>query len=113
MPLACSTLRLTMPQPPHSIQPVPPQVRQASSAPRQTKQRKSSSALGSVNGKYDGRSRVSRPSPNSSAMNRSSVPRRCAMVRPSSIASPSTWWNTGVCVASSSSVRNVLPGQMT
>ena len=47
-----------MPQPPHSIQPVPLQVRQRGRSPRQTKQRRSISALGSVNGKNDGRSRV-------------------------------------------------------
>ena len=35
------------------------------------------------------------------------------MVRPLSTARPSTWWNTGVCVASSSSVRNTLPGHAT
>ena len=35
------------------------------------------------------------------------------MVRPLSIARPSTWWKTGVCVASSASVRNVLPGHAT
>ncbi len=35
------------------------------------------------------------------------------MVRPLSTASPpSTWWNTGVWVASSSSVRKVRPSEM-
>src|SRR3982750_4480823 len=47
-----------MPRPPHSIQPVPLQVRQPRSLPAQTKQRTSGSALGSVNGKNEGRRRV-------------------------------------------------------
>ena len=33
------------------------------------------------------------------------------MVRCLSTASASHWWNTGVCVASSSSVRNTRPGE--
>jgi hypothetical protein len=33
------------------------------------------------------------------------------MVSPRSTARPSTWWNTGVCVASSSSVRYTRPGR--
>ena len=32
------------------------------------------------------------------------------MVRPLSTARPSTWWNTGVCVASRASERKTLPG---
>ena len=56
MPHARSTRGLTMPQPPHSIQPSLPQVRQSQSGlptdwPRQTKHSRSGSALGSVNGK--------------------------------------------------------------
>ena len=35
------------------------------------------------------------------------------MVRPSSTASPSIWWNTGLCVASSASLRKHLPGLTT
>ena len=38
---------------------------------------------------------------------------RCAIVMPLSTARPSTWWNTGVWVASSASVRNVRPGHTT
>ena len=76
-----------------------------------SKQRQSISALGSVNGKYDGRSRVTVPSPNSRETKASRLPLRWAIVMPSSTARPSNWWNTGVCVASSSSVRNTLPGQ--
>ena len=53
-----------------------------------------------------GRRRICAPSPNIARARCSSVPRRCAIVRPLSTASPSTWLNTGVCVASSSSVRN-------
>ena len=35
------------------------------------------------------------------------------MVRPSSTARPSIWWNTGLCVASSASLRKHLPGLTT
>ena len=80
---------------------------------RQTKQTRSTSALGSVNGKYDGRNRVTMPSPNIADAKWSRVPLRWAIVMPSSIASPSTWWKTGEWVASNSSVRNTRPGQTT
>ena len=114
MPQAVSTRGLTTPQPPHSIQPSPRQVRQASeSTPRQTKQRRSTSADGSVNGKYDGRNRVAMPSPNIRAAKWSRVPLRWAMVMPSSTTRPSTWWNIGLWVASYSSVRKTRPGQTT
>ena len=66
-----------------------------------------------MKGKYDGRSRVRDSAPNIARANASSVPLRCAIVMPLSTARPSTWWNTGVWVASSSSVRNVRPGQTT
>src|SRR5690606_18290339 len=49
-PVAASTRGLTMPQPPHSIQPSPRHVRQcvrACGSSLQTKQRRSTSALGS------------------------------------------------------------------
>ena len=78
--------------------------------PLHTKQSTSTSADGSVNGKYDGRSRVTTSAPNISAAKWSSVPFRCAIVMPRSTTSPSTWLNTGLCVASSSSVRYVRPG---
>jgi len=116
MPQAASTRGLTTPQPPHSIQPSPLQVRQVSTAgssPRHTKQTRSTSAEGSVNGKYDGRKRVVMPSPNIDCAKWSSVPLRWAIVMPLSTTRPSTWENTGVCVASSSSVRNTRPGQIT
>ena len=56
IPTAVKTRGLTMPQPPHSIHPSLPQVRQAreaspTEAPRHTKYSRSTSALGSVNGK--------------------------------------------------------------
>ena len=66
-----------------------------------------------MNGKYDGRNRVVMPSPNIAVAKWSSVPLRWAIVMPLSTTSPSTWGKTGVCVASSSSVRNTRPGQMT
>ncbi len=53
------------------------------------------------------------PGPNITSANRSSVPFRWAIVSPLSTARPSTWWKTGVWVASSSSVRKVLPGEIT
>ena len=90
-----------MPQPPHSIQPAPPFF---------CGNHRSISALGSVNGKNDGRRRVRASGPKIACAKWSSVPLRLAIVRPLSTARPSTWWNTGVCVASSSSVRNTLPG---
>src|SRR5258707_789685 len=70
MPQATSTRGLTTPQPPHSIHPSDEHVRQGlagspTDAPRQTKHSTSNSAEGSVKGKYDGRQRVRRPSPNS------------------------------------------------
>src|SRR6185503_1927526 len=103
MPHARKTFGFTMPQPPHSTQPGPPFL-----FGNQT----STSADGSVNGKKCGRNRVRPCGPNSERANASSVPRRWAIVRPLSTASPSTWWNTGVWVASSSSVRKVLPIEM-
>ena len=68
-PQARSTAGLTMPQPPTSIQPSLPHTRQGwrAGSPWQAKHCRSSSALGSVNGKYDGRSRVRVPSPNMAA----------------------------------------------
>ena len=93
-----------MPQPPHSTQPAPPFF---------SGNHTSISADGSVNGKNDGRSRVVDSGPNIARAKWSSVPFRCAMDRCRSMASPSTWWNTGVWVASSSSVRYTRPGQAT
>src|SRR3954447_24731953 len=103
MPQAVSTRGLTTPQPPHSIHPSDEQVRQGfagspTDAPRQTKHSTSNSADGSVKGKYDGRHRVRRPEPNNVDARWSRVPRKWAIVMPSSTASPSTWWKTGVCV---------------
>src|SRR5690606_4735459 len=68
-PQARSTCGLTMPQPPHSIQPSEEQVRHGLSgsstdAPRQTKHFRSNSADGSVNGKNDGRHLISCSGPN-------------------------------------------------
>src|SRR5690606_10483971 len=91
-PAARSTLGLTMPQPPHSIQPAPPFF---------CGNHRSISADGSVNGKNAGRRRVRASGPNMARANASSVPTRLAMVSPLSTAMPSTWWKTGVCVWSS------------
>ena len=71
------------------------------------------SADGSVNGKKSGRSLVRSPSPNIASTKALIAPRRSAMVSPSSTARPSIWWNTGLCVASSASLRKHLPGLTT
>ena len=73
----------------------------------------SNSADGSVNGKYDGRRRVVRSSPNSAFTNASMVPARSANVMSRSTTRPSIWWNTGRCVASAVSWRNIWPGATT
>src|SRR5262249_32270244 len=95
MPQATSTRGLTIPQPPHSIQPSDLQVRHGRSglpteAPRQAKHWMSNSADGSVNGKYDGRHRVASPAPSMGAARGSRVPFRWAIVMPPSTAGPST-----------------------
>ena len=87
MPHISSTLGLTMPLPSTSIQPVPLHTRQP--FPRQLKQVRSTSALGSVKGKKLGRKRVAMSSPYRRLANASSVPRRSAMVMCSSITRPS------------------------
>ena len=63
-----------MPEPRISSHPVALQMRQP--APLQPKQRTSTSAEGSVNGKKDGRKRIRLSAPNSSRANSSSVPLR-------------------------------------
>jgi hypothetical protein len=110
MPQAASTRGLTMPQPAISTQPCERHTRQgappgSADAPRHTWHSIDTSADGSVNGKKSGRSRVRRPSPNMASTNARIAPRRSAMVRPSSTARHSIWWNTGLCVASSASLR--------
>ena len=94
MPQAASTRGLTMPQPPHSIQPSERQVRQGRSglpteSPCQTKHSRSTSADGSVKGKKCGRILVF-TSPNMARARWSSVPRRSAMEMPLSMTRPSS-----------------------
>src|SRR5580692_7285391 len=118
MPHATSTRGLTMPAPAISIQPWDRQTRHGSApglveAPRHTWHSMDTSADGSVNGKKSGRSLVRSPSPNIASTNAVIAPRKSAMVRPSSTASSSIWWNTGLCVASRVSVRQHLPGLTT
>ena len=96
-----------MPEPRISSQPVPLQRLQRApsrelAVPSQWKHETSTSTLGSVNGKKCGRRRTSRSSPKIARANASSVPLRSASVMSSSTASPSIWWNCGVCVASES-----------
>ena len=55
----------------------------------------SNSADGSVNGKYEARTRV-RTSPNMARTKWSIDPRKWAIVSPLSTASSSIWWKTGV-----------------
>ena len=73
----------------------------------------SNSADGSVNGKYDGRKRDEKPGPKNASVNAWMQPARWANVMPLSTTSPSSWWNTGMCVASGVSRRNTRPGAMT
>ena len=70
----------------------------------------SNSADGSVNGKYDGRSRDVKSPPKNAFVNASIVPARSAIVMSRSTTNPSIWWNTGMCVASGVSRRNTRPG---
>ena len=96
-----------MPAPPTSIQPIPLQRLQrsppaSSPLPSHWKQETSNSTLGSVKGKKWGRIRALRPAPKIALSISSSVPCRSASVIPSPIASPSTWWNIGLWVASES-----------
>ena len=107
-----------MPQPASSIQPWDRHTRHGSppgrvEAPRQMWHSMDTSADGSVNGKKSGRSRTRSPSPNIASTNARIAPRRSAMVRPSSTARHSIWWNTGLCVASSASLRKHVPGLTT
>ena len=70
--------------------------------PSHWKQETSNSTLGSVKGKKCGRIRALRAPPKIARSISSSVPCRSASVIPSPIASPSTWWNIGLWVASES-----------
>src|SRR5580693_3612948 len=81
IPAARNTFGFTIPQPPHSTQPAPPLL---------FSNHTSTSADGSVKGKKCGRILVRACGPNSARANASSVPRRCAIDRPRSTASPST-----------------------
>src|SRR5579863_10455580 len=86
-----NTAGSTMPQPSssihpdclHFLQPLPPQKMQLICT----------SALGSVNGKNDGKNRVFTEEPKSAFMAWSSVPFRSLKVMLVSTHSPSTWWN--------------------
>ena len=63
----------------------------------------STSIDGSVNGKCDGRKRTGRSGTAKKARQKSVMqPLRCPMWMSVSTASPSTWWNIGVWVASES-----------
>ena len=83
MPLASNTLGSTMPQPRISSQPVPLQTGQP--LPPQRLHETSTSAEGSVKGKYDGRIRMAVCSPKSSLAKNSSDCFRSANETPSSM----------------------------
>ena len=51
-------------------------------------------------------------SPNIFLAKSSSVPFRSPIVMPLSTTSPSNWWNSGECVASTASERYTRPGEM-
>src|ERR1700676_5714675 len=93
MPQALKTCGCTMPQPAISSQPVCLQTRQPS--PRHSTQLMSTSAEGSVNGKYDGRSRIDSCCSKNPSMKRCSVDLRFAKLTFWSTYSPSTWGNLG------------------
>src|ERR1700693_3070885 len=98
-----------MPEPSSSIQPLALQFGQRAELwyppPPQNMQEIKTSALGSVNGKNDGRKRVFTEEPNSDFMAWSSEPLRSQNVMLVSTQRPSTWWNIGECVASGASLR--------
>src|SRR5436853_246859 len=104
-----------MPQPSNSTQPLVLHTLHGSFAliyplPPHLKQVIAISALGSVNGKNDGCSRVFVLEPKNDFMAWSSVPLRSQKVMFVSTHKPSIWWNIGECVASASSLRWTLPG---
>src|SRR5512140_3387768 len=93
-----------MPEPSISIHPLVLQFGQRFvpwyPPPPQKMQLISTSALGSVKGKNDGRKRVFTDEPNNDFMAWSREPFRSQKVMFVSTASPSTWWNMGECVGS-------------
>src|SRR5258708_2925484 len=97
-----------MPQPRSSIQPECLHLRQP--LPPQKMQLTCTSALGSVKGKKLGKNRVFTSDPNSAFIAWSSVPFRSEKVILVSTHSPSTWWNTGECVASAADAHAHLAG---
>ena len=99
-PQFCSTLGCTIPQPTISIHSSPWPI---FTSPPERSQRTSISALGSVNGKWCGRKRVSTSGVSKKRLMKvSSVHFRWPIWMARSITSPSIWWNIGVCVASES-----------
>src|SRR5579862_7408081 len=98
-----------MPQPRISIHPVCLQGRHGSvprrPLPPQMKHETYISALGSVNGKNDGRKLVFTLDPKNSFIAWSSVPFKSPKVMFVSTANPSIWWNIGEWLASGGSLR--------
>ena len=95
----------TIPEPPISIQPEPPQVRQVSLLPPQPGQVVSTSALGSVKGKNEGRNRTACLGPKSSRQSPVRLPLRWPKWIPSATSRPSIWWNMYEWRASTASRR--------
>src|SRR6201993_657796 len=109
-----NTLGSTIPHPSTSIHPVCLHGRHGSTPrfplPPQIKQVTYSSALGSVNGKNEGRKCVFTLDPNRAFMAGSRVPLRSPNVMLLSTASPSVWLNIGEWLASGGSLRCTVPG---
>ena len=103
MPAISSTRGWIIPAPSSSIQPSPLQVGQP--LPPHLWHCTSISQEGSVKGKWWGRKRVLVSGPYSRWATVARVPFRSAMVTPLSMTMPSTWWNMGEWVASTSSLR--------
>ena len=99
-----------MPQPEISSQPVCLQVRQP--LPSQNTHDMSTSAEGSVKGKYDGRRRIARSRSKNACRKPCSAAFMLAKLTFSPTTSPSSWWNIGECVMSESR-RYTRPGAMT
>src|SRR5690606_32254954 len=110
-PTCSNTAGSTIPAPMISIQPVPLHALQP--PPPQIKQLTSASALGSVNGKKDGRKRTRAPGPKNSRANAATVALRSTKLIPSSTTRPSICSKAGACEASNGSRRYAIPGTTT
>ncbi len=83
-----------------------------SPCPSQNTQDMSTSADGSVKGKYEGRRRIARSCSKNACRKPCSTAFMLAKLTSSPTTSPSSWWNIGECVMSES-LRYTRPGAMT